>query len=137
METNRERNRERYKEKTDTEAHSQTGTQRGTERNCERKMRKGRVTQSSLCRVPLGSKYDCMYQSHRFCAAGHCALTWTILNRSVTAGHEIENEAGVCKNGENKWRFCRLHQSLHSLASFSISATWVTSSHDRSLTMIH
>ena len=28
----------------------------------------------------------------------------------VTAGHEIESEVGVCKNGEGVQRFCRLHE---------------------------
>ena len=30
------------------------------------------------------------------------------------AGHGIESEAGVCKNGESSSRFCHLHCSLHS-----------------------
>ena len=58
----------------------------------------------------------------------NCELKWTTLRE---LGHEVESEAGVCKNGENAWVSvgCRLQRNLDPKTSLSTSVTLATSLH--------
>ena len=54
----------------------------------------------------------------------------------MSAGHEVESEAGVCKTSESVQSFCRLHRNTYSQASLSISVTLTTSPLEYSLEMV-